>query len=63
MPPGSTGNLASEDLVSMLHEMDIHTGVDLAALLACSRRAQEILGRPLGSHTLVAGPVDWSGQP
>ena len=44
----------------MLHEMDIHTGVDLPALLACSRRAQEILGRPLGSHTLVAGPVDWS---
>ncbi|HUH81916.1 MAG TPA: hydroxymethylglutaryl-CoA lyase [Solirubrobacteraceae bacterium] len=63
VPPGSTGNLASEDLVSMLHEMDIHTGVDLAALLACSRRAQEILGRPLGSHTLVAGPVDWSGSP
>ena len=63
VPPGSTGNLASEDLVSMLHEMDIHTGVDLAALLACSRRAQEILGRPLGSHTLVAGPVDWSGRP
>ena len=61
VPPGSTGNLATEDLVSMLHEMDIHTGVDLAALLACSRRAQEILGRPLGSHTLVAGPVDWGG--
>ena len=62
VPPGSTGNLATEDLVSMLHEMDIHTGVDLPALLACSRRAQEILGRPLGSHTLVAGPVDWSGS-
>ncbi|HTY95643.1 MAG TPA: hydroxymethylglutaryl-CoA lyase [Solirubrobacteraceae bacterium] len=62
VPPGSTGNLASEDLVSMLHEMDIHTGVDLAALLACARRAQDILGRPLGSHTLVAGPVDWSGS-
>jgi hypothetical protein len=28
-------------------------------LLNCSRRAQEILGRPLGSHTLVAGPVEW----
>jgi hydroxymethylglutaryl-CoA lyase len=63
VPPGSTGNLASEDLVSMLHEMGIHTGVDLPALLACSRRAQEILGRPLGSHTLVAGPVDWGGSP
>jgi len=62
VPPGATGNLASEDLVSMLHEMGIETGVDLAALLACSRRAQEILGRPLGSHTLVAGPVDWHPQ-
>ena len=43
----------------MLHEMGIETGIDLPALLACARRAQEILGRPLGSHTLVAGPVDW----
>jgi hydroxymethylglutaryl-CoA lyase len=62
VPPGATGNLASEDLVSMLHEMGIETGVDLAALLACSRRAQKILGRPLGSHTLVAGPVDWGAE-
>lgn len=57
VPAGATGNIASEDLVSMLHEMDISTGVDLDALLACARRAQEVLGRPLGSHTLVAGPV------
>ncbi len=59
VPAGATGNIATEDLVSMLHEMGIETGIDLAALLACARRAQEILGRPLGSHTLVAGPVDW----
>jgi hydroxymethylglutaryl-CoA lyase len=59
VPPGATGNIATEDLVSMLHEMGIATGIDLPALLACARRAQEILGRPLGSHTLVAGPVDW----
>ena len=57
VPAGATGNIASEDLVSMLHEMGIDTGIDLGALLACARRAQEILGRPLGSHTLVAGPV------
>jgi hydroxymethylglutaryl-CoA lyase len=60
VPAGATGNIASEDLVSMLHEMRIDTGIDLEALLACARRAQEILGRPLGSHTLVAGPVRWS---
>jgi hydroxymethylglutaryl-CoA lyase len=60
VPPGATGNIATEDLVSMLHEMGIETGIDLPALIACARRAQEILGRPLGSHTLVAGPVAWS---
>ncbi len=59
VPPGATGNIATEDLVSMLEEMGIGTGVELAALISCSRRAQEILGRPLGSHTLVSGPVDW----
>jgi hydroxymethylglutaryl-CoA lyase len=59
VPPGSTGNIATEDLVSMLHEMGIETGVDLGALIECSRAVQQVLGRPLGSHTLVAGPVDW----
>jgi hydroxymethylglutaryl-CoA lyase len=61
VPPGSTGNISSEDLVSMLHEMGIETGVDLDALVAASRAAQEVLGRPLGAHVLVAGPVDWEG--
>jgi hydroxymethylglutaryl-CoA lyase len=60
VPPGATGNIATEDLVSMLHEMGIETGIELPALIACARRVQEILGRPLGSHTLVAGPVEWS---
>jgi hydroxymethylglutaryl-CoA lyase len=59
VPPGATGNIASEDLVSMLHEMGVETGIDLEKLLAASREAQEVLGRPLGSHTLVAGPVEW----
>ncbi len=60
VPPGATGNIATEDLVSMLHEMGIETGVDLAALIEASRAAQEVLGRPLGSHVLAAGPVQWS---
>ena len=59
VPRGATGNIATEDLVSMLHEMGFSTGVDLDALVRMARRAQEVLGRPLGSHTLVAGPVDW----
>jgi hydroxymethylglutaryl-CoA lyase len=61
VPRGATGNIATEDLVSMLHEMGIETGVDLPALLDCSRAVREVLGRVLGSHTLVAGPVDWKG--
>ena len=59
VPAGATGNIASEDLVSMLDGMGIETGVDLEKLLAASREAQQVLGRPLGSHTLIAGPVDW----
>ena len=62
VPKGATGNVASEDLVSMLHEMGEDTGIDLEALLACAREVQAVLGRPLGSHLLTAGPVDWSGQ-
>ena len=59
VPPGATGNIATEDLVSMLHEIGVETGVDLPALIECTRLLQRRLGRPLGSHTLVAGPVDW----
>ncbi|HWT95823.1 MAG TPA: hydroxymethylglutaryl-CoA lyase [Solirubrobacteraceae bacterium] len=59
VPKGATGNIATEDLVSMLHEMGHPTGIDLPALVAVAREAQRVLGRPLGSHTLTAGPVDW----
>jgi hydroxymethylglutaryl-CoA lyase len=59
VPPGSTGNISTEDLVSMLEEMGIETGVDLAKLIAASTEAQKVLGRPLGAHLLTAGPVDW----
>src|SRR5919204_160506 len=59
VPPGATGNIATEDLVSMLEEMGIATGISLEKLVAASRAVQETLGRPLGSHVLTAGPVDW----
>jgi hydroxymethylglutaryl-CoA lyase len=59
VPAGATGNIATEDLVSMLHEMGVQTGIDLGALLGATRDVASVLGRPLGSHTLVAGPVDW----
>lgn len=59
VPKGATGNIASEDLVSMLHEMGYETGIDLERLLDCAREVRRVLGRPLGSHLLTAGPVDW----
>ena len=59
VPPGSTGNVATEDLVSMLEEMGVGTGIDLAKLIAASAEVQRTLGRPLGAHLLTAGPVDW----
>ncbi len=59
VPPGATGNVATEDVVSMLDEMGVKTGIDLPRLIDASRAAQEVLGRPLGSHVLRAGPVDW----
>jgi hydroxymethylglutaryl-CoA lyase len=59
VPKGATGNIASEDLVSMLHEMGYETGIDLERLVECAREAQRVLGRRLGSHVLTAGPVEW----
>jgi hydroxymethylglutaryl-CoA lyase len=59
VPAGATGNIATEDLVSMLHEMGIETGISLERLIEAARAAQEVLGRPLGSHVLTAGPVEW----
>src|SRR3954453_3170215 len=62
VPKGATGNIATEDLVSMLHEMGYYTGIDLEKLLEASRAVRDVLGRPLTSHLLTAGPVDWHGQ-
>jgi hydroxymethylglutaryl-CoA lyase len=59
VPKGATGNIATEDLVSMLHEMGVETGIDLGSLLSCARSVQDVLGRPLTGHVLTAGPVDW----
>jgi hydroxymethylglutaryl-CoA lyase len=59
VPAGATGNVATEDVVSMLHEMGVETGISLEGLLEASRAVEEVLGRPLGSHLLTAGPIDW----
>lgn len=53
---GSTGNIATEDLVHMLEDMGIDTGVDLGALLQAGRVAQGFISAPLPSKVLAAGP-------
>jgi hydroxymethylglutaryl-CoA lyase len=54
--PGASGNAVTEDLVHMLNDMEIETGIDLDALLECAHLAQDIVGRELPSALLHAGP-------
>ncbi|HLU33922.1 MAG TPA: hydroxymethylglutaryl-CoA lyase [Natronosporangium sp.] len=54
--PGATGNVATEEVVHMLHDMGIETGIDLEKLIEAARLAQEIVGRELPSGVLRAGP-------
>ena len=54
--PGATGNICTEDLVYLLHELGIETGIDLDALIAIARRVEAILGRPLPGQVMKAGP-------
>lgn len=53
--PGASGNIASEELVLLCHEMGIDTGVDLDALIEVGRMAERIVGHPLPSTLLRAG--------
>ncbi len=54
--PGASGNVASEDVVAMLEDMGVATGVDLGALLDAARLAEQLVGHRLRSAVLVAGP-------
>jgi hydroxymethylglutaryl-CoA lyase len=62
VPPGSTGNIATEDLISMFHEMGVDTGISLPAVIEAARSAQEVLGRKLTSHSIIAGPILWTSK-
>ena len=52
--PGATGNVASEELLYMLHGLGIETGVDLAGLVAAGNYISDSLGRPSGSKVARA---------
>jgi hydroxymethylglutaryl-CoA lyase len=58
---GASGNIATEDLVHMLHEMGIETGVNLDELIECARLAQGLVGRPLDARVSKVGPVNHKG--
>jgi isopropylmalate/homocitrate/citramalate synthase len=61
--PGASGNLATEDLLYMLHGMDIETGVDLDAVAATSRWLAGLIGRTPPARYLAAGPLCPAGCP
>jgi len=54
--PGATGNVCTEDLVYLLSELGIETGVDLGAIIAVARDMEATLGRPLAGQLMRAGP-------
>jgi hydroxymethylglutaryl-CoA lyase len=60
---GRIGNVCTEDVVSMLAEMGIHTGIDLDKLIEAAKLFEEILGRELYGYVAKAGPVKalWGG--
>ncbi len=54
--PGATGNIATEELVHMVEDMGVATGVDLEAMIGAAAEAERIIGRQLPSQVLRAGP-------
>jgi hydroxymethylglutaryl-CoA lyase len=55
--PGAGGNLATEDLVLVLHDLGHDTGIDLDAVLAISRSLPELVGHDVPSRVSAAGPL------
>jgi hydroxymethylglutaryl-CoA lyase len=54
--PGASGNVATEEVVHMLHDMGIQTGIDLDRLIEVARMTEKIVNRQLPSGVLRAGP-------
>jgi hydroxymethylglutaryl-CoA lyase len=54
--PGATGNIATEELIHMVEDMGVDTGIDLEAMIDAAADAERIIGRQLPSQVLRAGP-------
>jgi hydroxymethylglutaryl-CoA lyase len=61
--PGATGNIATEELVHMVEDMGVATGIDLDAMIDAAADAERIIGRQLPSQVLRAGPRTRTVQP
>jgi hydroxymethylglutaryl-CoA lyase len=59
--PGASGNVATEDLVNMMEEMGIETGIELERLIDCAKYAGEIIKKDLPGHLIHAGRICWEG--
>jgi hydroxymethylglutaryl-CoA lyase len=54
--PGASGNVATEELIHMVEDMGVETGIDLEAMIEAAATAERIVGRTLPSQVLRAGP-------
>jgi hydroxymethylglutaryl-CoA lyase len=54
--PGASGNIATEDLVHMVEDLGISTGISLDGLIAAAHLAEEIVGRRLPGQVMRSGP-------
>jgi hydroxymethylglutaryl-CoA lyase len=54
--PGATGNVCTEDLVHMVEDMGVSSGIDLGLMIEAAREAEGLVGRALPSQVLRAGP-------
>ncbi|WP_338879375.1 hydroxymethylglutaryl-CoA lyase [Achromobacter veterisilvae] len=54
--PGATGNICTEDLVYLLDEMGVDSGIDLRALIKVAQRLEQVIGRNLPGQLMKAGP-------
>jgi len=55
---GAAGNVCTEDLVFLCHELGIETGVDLEALIACAKLAEDVVGHPLPGSVMKGGTLE-----
>lgn len=53
----SSGNVCTEDMVFLCHELGIETGIDLEKLIEASRLAEDIIGRPLMGRVMHSGSL------